>query len=161
MDLSQLPTTNSKGKKRLGRGYGSGRGGHTSTRGHKGQKARGSIGLFFQGTKFKKSLIKRLPLFRGKGKLKSQTDVIVVDAKALSVFKDNELVNFDSLQKNGILSKKLRKNTLVKILGSAEVKVPLNIALPVSKTVRENIQKAGGKIIEPACEKETSEEKNG
>jgi large subunit ribosomal protein L15 len=158
MELSQLPSTNTRGKKRLGRGYGSGKGGHTSGRGHKGQKSRGSIGLFFEGAKTKKSLIIRLPLARGKGKLSSRHSSVIVDLKELEVFKKDELVNFGSLQEKGILSKKLPKSVLVKILGNTELKVPLNVALPVSKAAEEKIQKAGGKVIRPDSEKEI---KNG
>ena len=47
-----LIKTTQKRHKRIGRGHGSGRGGHTSTRGNKGQKAREDIGLLFEGTKF-------------------------------------------------------------------------------------------------------------
>ncbi len=61
-----------RAKKRLGRGYGSGKGGHTSGRGQKGQKSRGRIHPLFEGQKTKKSLIQRLPLLRGKGKNKPQ-----------------------------------------------------------------------------------------
>ena len=55
-------------KKRLGRGYGSGKGGHTSSRGQKGQKARTDVHVLFEGLKVKKSTIKKFPLLRGKGK---------------------------------------------------------------------------------------------
>lgn len=70
MKLNELLRIVSKGKKRVGRGLGSGKGGHTVGRGQKGQKTRGKISPLFEGTKVKKSLIKRLPLLRGKGKLK-------------------------------------------------------------------------------------------
>ena len=42
-------------KKRLGRGYGSGVGGHTSNRGQKGQKSRTDLHILFEGLKVKKS----------------------------------------------------------------------------------------------------------
>lgn len=70
MRLHELPKIVKKDKKRVGRGYGSGRGGHTVGRGQKGQKARSKIGPLFEGTKIKKSLIQRLPMQRGKGKFK-------------------------------------------------------------------------------------------
>lgn len=54
--------------KRLGRGYGSGKGGHTSGRGQKGQKSRTKIHILFEGLKVKKSTLKKFPLLRGKGK---------------------------------------------------------------------------------------------
>lgn len=47
---------------------GSGKGSHTSGRGQKGQKSRSHIHVLFEGMKTKKSLLKRLPLMRGKGK---------------------------------------------------------------------------------------------
>jgi len=55
-------------KKRLGRGYGSGKGGHTSSRGQKGQKTRSKMHILFEGLKVKKSTLKKFPLLRGKGK---------------------------------------------------------------------------------------------
>ena len=72
MRINQLPAIVQRGKKRSGRGIGSGKGGHTSSRGQKGQKVRGRIHPLFEGTKVKKSIIQRLPLQRGKGKMKSK-----------------------------------------------------------------------------------------
>lgn len=70
--MIKLPKVSLRPKKRLGRGIGSGKGGHTSGRGQKGQKSRGKIGILFEGVKVKKSLLKRLPLMRGKGKFHSR-----------------------------------------------------------------------------------------
>jgi ribosomal protein L15 len=66
--MIRLPKVVQRSKKRVGRGIGSGKGGHTSGRGQKGQKSRGKIGVLFEGMKVKKSLLKRLPKMRGKGK---------------------------------------------------------------------------------------------
>jgi ribosomal protein L15 len=66
--MLRLPKVVQKSKKRVGRGMGSGKGSHTSGRGQKGQKSRGTIGVLFEGMKVRKSLLKRLPLLRGKGK---------------------------------------------------------------------------------------------
>lgn len=148
MDLNKLSPTVSKSKKRVGRGYGSGRGGHTSGRGNKGQKARNTIGLFFEGTKTKKSLIRRLPLIRGKGKLKARkTDLIVVNVKYLNLFKKDDEVNVGSLKEKGVLAKDTPENSKIKILGEGELAVSLTVFLPVSKGARAKIEKAGGKII--------------
>lgn len=65
---TRLPKVVAKSKKRVGRGMGSGKGSHTSGRGQKGQKSRGTIGVLFEGMKMRKSYLKRLPLMRGKGK---------------------------------------------------------------------------------------------
>ena len=100
MNLNQLPKTTMKGKKRVGRGYGSGKGGHTVGRGAKGDKARGKVGLAFEGTKVKKSLIKRLPLQRGKGKLKPfKNKSLVVNLYCLNLFKKDTKIDLDSLIK--------------------------------------------------------------
>jgi len=66
--MINLPKVVQKSKKRVGRGRGSGKGGHTVGRGQKGQRTRGKISVLFEGMKVKKSLLKRLPLARGKGK---------------------------------------------------------------------------------------------
>lgn len=72
LTLNNLPKTKARAGKRVGRGYGSGKGGHTVGRGQKGQKTRGKIHPLFEGQKNKKSLVQRLPLLRGKGKLKAK-----------------------------------------------------------------------------------------
>ena len=147
MKLSKLPRMSEKRKKRIGRGHGSGRGGHTSTRGNKGQRSRGKIALMFEGTKIKKSLLKRLPLFRGKGKFKSrQPETLIINLKYLNVFGKNEEVTLDSLKAKGVLGQDqpVRK---IKILGDGEIGVPLKIFLPVSKAAKEKIEKAGGQVM--------------
>ena len=148
MNLAQLPKLSTRKEKRIGRGHGSGRGGHTATRGTKGQKNRNTIGLFFEGTKVKKSLIKRLPLIRGKGKFKPQDkNVLVLKVADLNVFEAGEVVNLASLEKKGFLPSGA-KGWQVKILGTGELKHPLTIALPVSKGAKAAIEKAGGKVEE-------------
>lgn len=64
--LNNLTKTTDKAQKRVGRGIGSGVGGHTTGRGAKGRKIRGKVKLTFDGTKIKKGWIKRLPFLRGK-----------------------------------------------------------------------------------------------
>jgi len=148
MDLHTLPKTTEKGLKRAGRGHGSGRGGHTSGRGSKGQRSRSSVGLFFEGTKFKKSLIKRLPLFRGKGKLKAKKDnSLTVNIKFLNVFKKDEIVNLASLKEKGVIAKDLPEKTKIKILGDGDLGVALKVQLSVSKGAKSKIEKAGGEVI--------------
>lgn len=148
MQLSELPKITQPSKKRVGRGHGSGRGGHTSGRGHKGEKSRGKIGLFFEGTKFKKSLLKRLPLIRGKGKFKPQKEKpLIVNLKYLNLFSKDEEVTFATLQAKGIIAKDLPSTTPVKILGEGELKVPLKVYLPTSRQAREKIESAGGQVI--------------
>jgi large subunit ribosomal protein L15 len=146
-ELNKLAKINTRKSKRVGRGFGSGKGGHTSGRGQKGQKARRKIGLTFEGTKIKKSLLKRLPLGRGKGKFKpSSAKKVIINLKYLNLFKKDEVVNLESLLKKGILNKD-GQNLGVKVLGDGELKVALKVALPCSKGAVIKIKKAGGEIL--------------
>ena len=54
--MTDLPKIVKRKKKRVGRGYGSGKGGHTAGRGQKGQKSRTNIGILFEGLKVRKSI---------------------------------------------------------------------------------------------------------
>ncbi len=129
-------------QKRLGRGIGSGRG-KTSGRGTKGQKARGKIPPSFIGGTL--PLYKRLPFKRGKGNMKTLSHAVPVALIKLAGLPSKTIINLDFLIKEKIISKKdaLRG---VKILGNGPLEKALTINLPVSKTAREAIEKAGGKI---------------
>lgn len=144
MELSKLSKTTTKSKKRVGRGYGSGRG-KTAGRGTKGQKARGKVKLGFEGGQL--PLIKRLPLQRGKGKFKSfKTKPLVVNVKLLNLLPKDEVVDLKTLVKYKILKEDEAKKFGVKILGDGELKKPLVVKLPCSKGAIEKIEKAGGKV---------------
>lgn len=145
--LNSLPKTTQAKKKRLGRGYGSGKGGHTVGRGVKGFKARGKVGLTFTGTKIKKSLFRRLPLQRGKGKFKSsKSGPVIVNLRFLNLFDKGETVSLASLVEKGIVEKKQAEKWGVKILGEGQLKVALKVVLPTSKAARKKIEKSGGKV---------------
>jgi len=144
--MVKLPKIVAKKGKRLGRGYGSGKGGHTVGRGQKGQKARKDVSLLFEGVKMKKSLIKRLPLKRGKGKLKARGKPIIVKTKYLNLLPSGTNVDIASLIKYRIVEDDARR-VGVKILGDGDVEKKLNIAVPISKSAARLIIKAGGKII--------------
>lgn len=145
MRLNQLPKIKEKSAKRLGRGYGSGKGGHTVGRGQKGQKVRGKMGPLFEGTKVKKSLIKRLPLGRGKGKLKPKKGTLVINVKYLEVLPQDSVVDRETLVKHGILSSEAREFG-VKILGDGPLTKRLTVRMPASAGARKKIVKAGGKV---------------
>lgn len=148
MKLEKLPKTTTRKKKRLGRGYGSGKGGHTVGRGAKGLKARGKVPLTFDGTKIKKSFLKRLPLQRGKGKFKSlKPGPVVVNLKYLNLLPKGSEVDFKSLVKHRIVNAKDAKKYGIKILGDGELRASLKVKLPCSKGAAKKIEKAGGKII--------------
>ena len=96
--LESLPKITKKANKRLGRGYGSGKGGHTSSRGQKGQKTRETAKLLFEGTKTNKDFFRRTPMLRGKSKLKSFTkDPVILKSSALVAFKDGDTVDMKAL----------------------------------------------------------------
>src|SRR3989344_5312117 len=94
--MKKLPKVVTKKKKRLGRGYGSGRGGHTVGRGQKGQKARRNLNVLFEGVKVKKSFIKKLPLIRGKGKFKAKAKPLILDISILNEFSGSDVVDIKS-----------------------------------------------------------------
>ncbi|KRT67687.1 MAG: 50S ribosomal protein L15, large subunit ribosomal protein L15 [candidate division WWE3 bacterium CSP1-7] len=59
MELHELTRIVKGKKKRVGRGYGSGKGGHTTGRGAKGQKVRNRVRSSFEGGQI--PLARRLP----------------------------------------------------------------------------------------------------
>jgi large subunit ribosomal protein L15 len=142
-----MPKVVARRAKRLGRGYGSGKGGHTSSRGQKGQKSRTHIGIMFEGLKIKKSLLKKLPLMRGKDKFKAHPKPIIVKLELLNMLPAKANVDIELLVKQGIVSGQDAKDVGVKILGGGEIKKALNIQVPISRSAAKLVEKAGGKIL--------------
>ncbi len=145
--LNNLTKTTTKSQKRVGRGYGSGVGGHTTGRGAKGDNVRGKTKLTFDGSKIKKSWIKRLPFLRGKHRLESQADKVVFNLTQIdSLYKAGETVSVETLIAKTKLSQR-DLGTNVKILASGELTKALTFkALRFSKTAQAKILSAGGKI---------------
>ena len=131
--------------KRIGRGQGSGKGG-TSTKGHKGQKARAGYSqkIGFEGGQM--PLQRRLPKFGFKNVNRKEfkginldTIQLLIDTKEIA----GEITK-DTLVQHGLIS----KNDLVKILGRGELKANVSItADKFTKSAEEAISKAGGKAI--------------
>lgn len=119
--------------KRLGRGYGSGKGGHTSSRGQKGQKTRSKIHILFEGLKVKKSTLKKFPLLRGRGKFLAKTKAIIIDVNKLSVFKKGDKVTVDSLIEKKLVSKVDAYKYGVKIVGQSPIKKDLEFLVPTTE----------------------------
>ena len=95
MQLNNLVKATTKAKRRLGQGHGSGRV-KTSGRGTKGQNARSSRALTFEGGAL--PLIKRLPFRRGKGKNKVfKKNPIIINIKYLNLLKQNSIVDLKAL----------------------------------------------------------------
>jgi large subunit ribosomal protein L15 len=126
--------------KRVGRGYGSGKGGHTVGRGSKGQKARSHIDVLFEGLKVKKSLLKKLPLQRGKGRNKPAKKALVVRIDYLNLMPDGAEVTIESLIKNKIVDAKIARGFGVKILGGGKLTKKLKILVPMSKSAAKQVE---------------------
>ena len=143
MNLSSLtpPAGQKHRKKRIGRGMGSGKG-KTSTRGHKGARAISGYSIMrgFEGGQM--PLHRRLPK-RGFNNI-FRTEYTVVNLDRLAELKVKE-IGIDDYKKLGLSS---RKNALIKILGSGELKSALTVhAHKFSKSAAEKIEKAGGKAV--------------
>jgi large subunit ribosomal protein L15 len=145
MDLNTLKPAlgSTKNRKRIGRGPGSGHG-KTSTKGHKGQKARsgGSIKAGFEGGQM--PLQRRLPK-RGFTPF-DRIEYSVVNLKQLEVFEAGSTVDATALVSKGLI-----KNTsnAVKILGNGDLSKALKItATKFSQSARDKIVASGGTFEE-------------
>ncbi len=130
-----------KKRKRIGRGQGSGHGG-TACRGHKGQKSRSGGGPRpgFEGGQM--PLQRRLPKRGFTNIFKKQYNIINV--KDLNRFEANANLGAKDLKEAGLV-KKLKDG--VKLLGNGDISHPLFVKVrKVSKTAREKIEAAGGKV---------------
>ena len=131
--LATLPSIIDKAQKRVGRGIGSGVGGHTTGRGAKGRNVRGKVKLTFDGTKIKKGWIKRLPFLRGKHRTNAlPKPEIITLAQIEKNYKAGEVVSVKTIfekfprldvrrQKFGV--KILSAGTLTKKLTFTDVKL--------------------------------------
>ncbi len=146
MYLENIPKRNNrtmKGK-RIGRGYGSGVGGHTVGRGTKGQKSRtGHKSLvFFEGGNV--AFFRRMPKYKGFNQSrKIENDVVNIDTLEKN-YKSGDIVTLDSLKEKGIVKKGSQN---VKILGKGELKNKLTVeGIILSSSAKTKIEKAGGTI---------------
>jgi len=143
MNLSNLkaPKSANRGKKRVGRGMGSGTG-KTSARGHKGQRSRSGSSMMrgFEGGQM--PLHRRLPK-RGFTNI-FRTEYTVLNLDRLAELGESELT-LEAFVAKGFLRK---RNELLKILGNGEINVALTVhAHKFSKAAQEKIEKAGGKVV--------------
>ena len=136
------PTAGSKHRrKRLGRGPGSGRGGHTSTRGQKGQGSRSgsSTRPGFEGGQL--PLARRLPK-RGFNNKRFGTVYIPVNVESLNQFDDGVTVDETALRAAGLVN---GRGSGVKILGQGELEKKLTvIANAFSASAKSAIEGKGG-----------------
>jgi len=129
-------------KKRVGRGYGSGLGGHESGRGTKGQNSRsgGGTRLGYEGGQT--PIWMRFPKrgFKNYGRVEyACVNVDTLD----SAFEPNAEVTLEQLQERGLVR---TKDDRVKILGRGELTKPLVIrAHRFTAEAARKIEAAGGK----------------
>jgi large subunit ribosomal protein L15 len=151
VDLSSLqPAQPRRGRKRVGRGLGSGKGRY-SGRGIKGQKSRAGshkLRAGFEGGQM--PIYMRIPKQRGAtskdampiGPFRTQT--VPVNLRDLDRFEAGAEVTPESLVAKGLL-----KNTKidVKLLGSGEITKKLTIRVhAISAGAREKVEQAGGTV---------------
>lgn len=149
MDLSNLKPAEgaTHSKQRLGRGEGSGRGAHSSTRGTKGQSSRSgekNRPIWFEGGQT--PLFQRVPK-HGFNQEPFRTDYHVANVRRLQRLVDegrldaSEPVTPDVLEDLGVV----RGADLVKILGDGKLEAALEVtAHAFSGSAREKIEEAGG-----------------
>ena len=145
--LSSLSKSTTKQQKRVGRGIGTGVGGHTTGKGAKGDKVRGKTRITFDGTKIKKGWIKRTPFLRGKHRVLAGYDLFILNMNDLEKhFKANDTVDIAAISK--LLGRKEKVLTdQVKILSNGTLTKVLNFkGIRFSEKARGIIIAAGGKI---------------
>lgn len=147
MKLHDLKTPNTKTRKRLGRGEGSGLG-QQSGRGHKGQKSvsGNSRKRGFEGGQM--PLVRRIPKSGFKNPFRVSYVGINLDTiqKWVTEGKLGEAITVESLMNAGLI----HSGELVKILGRGEVKSKLSFKVNAwSETAAEKVTAAGG-VIENA-----------
>jgi len=146
VSLNNLNIKSHKPKKRVGRGIGSGSG-KTSGRGMKGQKSRSGVAIkSYEGGQM--PLYRRLPKRGFNSLYKKEKDVAInlhnisklIESKKIDSSKSIDLRKF-------LLKQKKLKKVKVKVLGTGDIKVKINIlADKFSKSAQAKIEKAGGKI---------------
>ena len=139
-DLTPAPGSRKK-RKKGGRGPGSGMG-KTSTRGHKGLKARsgGNVRPGFEGGQM--PIYRRLPK-RGFFNI-FKTKNAVLNLKDLDRFEDGTTIDIDVLREAGMVKGRIDG---VKVLGLGEATKKFSLKnILVSKTAKEKIESAGGTI---------------
>src|SRR6187431_49096 len=128
-----------KDKTRVGRGEGSK--GKTAGRGTKGTKARYSVRPGFEGGNL--NFVMRAPKLRGfKNPFRVEYQVVNLEKLAELYPKGGEVTISDLVAKGAV-----RKNEKVKVLGSGDIAVKLNVAVDkVSGSAEQKIVAAGGSV---------------
>jgi large subunit ribosomal protein L15 len=141
-------------RRRIGRGPGSGLGG-TSTRGHKGAKARSGYKkkVGFEGGQM--PLQRRLPKRGFKNYLFKMTYEVVNLDRLLKAFPaDQKEITLEDIYRSGLVKGK----GLLKVLGTGDVDRAVAVeAFCFSKAAKDKILAAGGEVRELLAEEEETE----
>lgn len=140
-DFIKIKGLNKKSK-RIGRGYGSNKGGHTVGRGAKGQKARSKVPLGFEGGQV--PLYKRLPRLNGFSNIRSK-DILSIGVGRLNVFKSGEKVTPGKLVEAGVIKKVPKYGVKILATGTLEKKLEIS-GFSFSENARSIIEKSGSSI---------------
>ena len=141
--LDKLIKTTTSSQKRLGRGYASGKGGHTVGRGQKGQKSRrgSKIPLWFEGGQLPG--VKKYPMIRGKSRfsvLRPTAEITMSDLEKLPVAE----VTMETLRLHRVIERRFKK---AKIVFTGILKQKRHIkGIPVTARARQAIEKLGGSV---------------
>jgi large subunit ribosomal protein L15 len=132
------PKGSTKQRRRVGRGI-AGKGGKTAGRGMKGQNARGTVPVGFEGGQM--PLARRVPKLKG-FKNPFRVEYAVVNLDALEAFEGNE-ISPDALRAKGLV----HKHGLVKVLGRGQLTRAVQVkAHAFSKSAEQAITSAGGSV---------------
>ena len=140
LDTLKPPQGARKKRKRIGRGDGSGHGG-TSTKGHKGIKARsgGKASAGYEGGQM--PLQRRLPKRGFKNPFREEFEI--VNLKDLDRFPAGAVVDVEALKMAGLVKRGRMK---VKVLGEGDVTQALTVRVHhFSLAAKNKIEAAGGK----------------
>jgi large subunit ribosomal protein L15 len=143
MDFKGLKINKKKrtSRKRLGRGTGSGMG-KTSTKGHKGQRARsgGAKPPWFEGGQ--QRFVQRMPKIGFNNIFRTEYQIVNLEILG-EKFESGAVINKETLVAKNLIKSKTKK---LKVLGNGELKKALNVtADKFSASAAEKIKNAGGK----------------
>jgi len=147
MDLSNLQPAkgSTRKRKRIGRGVGSGYGGHSSTRGDKGYKSRSgsSVPDWFEGGQM--PLQRRIPKFGFKNPFRTEYRGVNV-ARLARLVEDGAVEAGDQITPALLMTVGVaRKGERIKILGGGDLQQALNVsAHAFSVGAKSKIEAAGG-----------------
>ncbi|GAA1084358.1 50S ribosomal protein L15 [Nocardiopsis composta] len=144
LKLHHLRPAPGSNKSRTRKGRGEASKGKTAGRGTKGTKARSTVPVGFEGGQM--PLIRRVPKLKGfsNAKFRKEYQVVNLDKLAELYPQGGEVTVADLVAKGAV-----RKNQLVKVLGTGEISVAVQVSADAfSASAKEKIAAAGGTATE-------------